>query len=577
MASAQVCRNYLNGNCRYGNSCKFYHPPRTAQSNPPTLKLPFQFTEDTIRSDLTVELPQWILSVYGAAKYEPNLIYEGELSPEELRWRSALALKEGKVQEYVREEESLVSNAKAKIASLVADLSATNKLAQKLHQMRFANGQHPGAPRPRDFSETAVVPSIQPFSPSGMANEPRPGNTSFGARSNVSAFGGGGSSSFGSGGSAFGAVNRVNPFSTAAGGGGTSSGSAFGQSAFGAGKPPAFGSSAFGGGPQTGSTFGSSDTPTVSGGGAFGQTAFGQKSAGVPAFGTSTFGLTNSSTKSAFGSSAFGQSAKPSVPSFGSSSPLSTFNQDSKPMKSAFGSSQAPSAFASTPQNTATPMPGTAFGQSAFGNPPMTTAANPAATSVFGQSAFGQEAKQNPFGTQPRETVASGSGFGLNQPASPVTSGFGSFANTASTSTNPFGQSSVMTVAAPANAFGKSANVTQPTSLNSFAAPSTSAFGSASAFGAAPSKSAFGFTNASDSRSPANSYSPLNSAFKQPQLSVPVPPGWSYDDPWTWLLYGNAGTDNGGTLEEEFIDAFKQATFSLGNIPSMPPPLDLRT
>ncbi|KAE8538943.1 hypothetical protein D1P53_005311 [Cryptococcus gattii VGV] len=571
MASAQVCRNYLNGNCRYGNSCKFYHPPRTAQNNQPALKLPFQFTEDTIRSDLTIELPQWILSVYGAAKYEPNLIYEGELSPEELRWRSVLALKGGKAQEYIKEEETLVSNAKAKIASLVADLSATNKLAQKLHQTRFTNGQQPGAPRPKDFSESAVVPSTQIFAPSGMASETRPGSTPFGARSNALAFGGGNGSSFGSGGSAFGAVNRVNPFSTVPAGGGASSGSAFGQSAFGAGKPPAFGSSAFGGGSQTGSAFGS---PAVSGGGAFGQAAFGQKSAGAPAFGTSTFGLTNPSTKSAFGSSSFGQSAKPSVTSsFGSSAPLSAFSQDSKPVKSAFGSSQAPSAFASTSQTTATPMPGTAFGQSAFGNPSGTTAVNPAATSVFGQSAFGQEAKQNPFGTRPQEAVASGSGFGLNQPAAPAAGGFGAFTNTAPTPANPFGQSS-----APANPFVKSASATQPTSLNSFAAPATSAFGSTSAFGAAyPSKSTFGFANTSDSRPAANGFSALNSALKQPQLSGPVPPGWSYDDPWTWLLYGNAETDNSGTLEDEFLDAFKHATFDLGNIPSMPPPLDLRT
>ncbi|KIR68709.1 hypothetical protein I314_01132 [Cryptococcus bacillisporus CA1873] len=571
MASAQVCRNYLNGNCRYGNSCKFYHPPRTAQNNQPALKLPFQFTEDTIRNDLTIELPQWILSVYGAAKYEPNLIYEGELSPEELRWRSVLALKEGKVQEYIKEEETLVSNAKAKIASLVADLSATNKLAQKLHQTRFINGQQPGAPRPKDFSESGVVPSTQIFAPSEMASETRPGSTPFGARSNVSAFGGGNGSSFGSGGSVFGAVNRVNPFSTVPAGGGASSGSAFGQSAFGAGKPPAFGSSAFGAGSQTGSAFGS---PAVSGGGAFGQAAFGQKSAGAPAFGTSTFGLTNPSTKSAFGSSAFGQSAKPSVTSsFGSSAPLSAFSQDNKPVKSAFGSSQAPSAFASTSQTTATPMPGTAFGQSAFGKPSGTTAVNPAATSVFGQSTFGQDAKQNPFGTQPQEAVAAGSGFGLNQPPAPAAGGFGAFTNTAPTPTNPFGQSS-----APANPFVKSASATQPTSLSSFAAPATSAFGSTSAFGAAyPSKSTFGFANTSDSRPAANGFSALNSALKQPQLSVPVPPGWSYDDPWTWLLYGNAETDNSGTLEDEFLDAFKHATFDLGNIPSMPPPLDLRT
>lgn len=54
-----------------------------------------------MQTDLSTEVPRWILSSYGAAKHEPNLFLSSELSPEELRWKSTVALKENRVQEYV--------------------------------------------------------------------------------------------------------------------------------------------------------------------------------------------------------------------------------------------------------------------------------------------------------------------------------------------------------------------------------------------------------------------------------------------------------------------------------------------
>jgi hypothetical protein len=60
-----------------------------------------QKSEATIETELRTERPQWLLSSFGAAKYEPCLFFGYELSPEELRWKSVQALREGQPQQYV--------------------------------------------------------------------------------------------------------------------------------------------------------------------------------------------------------------------------------------------------------------------------------------------------------------------------------------------------------------------------------------------------------------------------------------------------------------------------------------------
>jgi hypothetical protein len=60
-----------------------------------------QFNADTIRADLHAELPQYVISSYGAAKSEPNLLFGYDKSPEELRWESMLAARDGRAQVYV--------------------------------------------------------------------------------------------------------------------------------------------------------------------------------------------------------------------------------------------------------------------------------------------------------------------------------------------------------------------------------------------------------------------------------------------------------------------------------------------
>ena len=60
------------------------------------------FSEETLRIELQSELPNWTISSFGAGKYEPNLFFGYDTSAEELRWKSWVAIKENRAQDYVR-------------------------------------------------------------------------------------------------------------------------------------------------------------------------------------------------------------------------------------------------------------------------------------------------------------------------------------------------------------------------------------------------------------------------------------------------------------------------------------------
>lgn len=64
-------------------------------------RLTLPLSEDTLRVELQAETPNWILSSFGAGKYEPNLFFGYDTSPEELRWKSVQALNENRAQDYV--------------------------------------------------------------------------------------------------------------------------------------------------------------------------------------------------------------------------------------------------------------------------------------------------------------------------------------------------------------------------------------------------------------------------------------------------------------------------------------------
>ncbi|EIW73427.1 hypothetical protein TREMEDRAFT_73071 [Tremella mesenterica DSM 1558] len=541
--STQVCRDYLSGSCRFGNSCRYYHPPRSGQggrnvssansvplgrrasSEEPT----YQFNEDTLKADLKTELPTWILSSYGAAKYEPNLFAGMDMSQEEMRWKCVQAVKRGTPQEYFKEEADLLNQARKTIDQATSNLRKTRELAEKLHDARYPSGTKVGGNRPTEFSESTVLAKIS-GTPTGGFNPPtipnafnRPSTTAFGS-STPSAFG---------------------PTAPAAPKAFGTSGSTFGTSSFG---QPAFGTSS-----SPSSAFVASPAPTTS--------AFGPSSGGS-AFGTSAFGA--KTTTSAFGSTT--NSTQPSTSGFGS------FNTST----TAFGAPQTTTMtpFSSNPSSNPTiTSTAPAFGTSAFGKPAnLSNNASPA----FGSSGFGSS------------TPSAGSAFG--QPAfgsssSPASGGFGAFGKTTTTPTasafSAFSSPSTSTATQPSSAFGTSAfgQVKQSAfgSTTSNATTATSAFTpnpfsatTTSAFSTPPSSNPFTKTTPNPFAPRTSSSTPAFSA------DVKIPPGWSYDDPWSWTLESLEIDEEGKGGEEDEMWKLPEWD-SFDQIPVNPPPRGVRT
>ncbi|CDO94057.1 unnamed protein product [Kluyveromyces dobzhanskii CBS 2104] len=255
---------------------------------------------------------------------------------------------------------------------------------------------------------------------------------------------------------------------------------------------------------------------------------------GKPTFGnqTTTQNATNGLSKSVFGQT-------PSQPSFGSTSGAfgspafgqNTFGQPS------FGSSSLQPVPASNTANSTAQQPSQpAFGQSAFGQ------------SAFGQSAFGQPAfgkpaeVQSPFGVRTGAEVAGQSAFGL--------SAFGQSASEQSAFGNPTSELAGNTQEAPKS----SAPFGQQNSLNSpFSTPASSRpFGSASTstgFGALPSS---------------------QQTFNQSNTSQEL-------HRYIQGLDDKSEITNISDLSEKTIAIFKNSRFDLGEIPEVPPPLELTT
>ncbi|KDN51964.1 hypothetical protein K437DRAFT_293344 [Tilletiaria anomala UBC 951] len=382
-------------------------------------------TADGIREEaLPANRPVWRLSMFGPAKYEPNLVAGMDVSQEEMRLKAYEANKLGPQAQsaYASEEASLAAQIDQTLQQIATNPQTALQQAEKN--------------RPQD------TPTASAF-----------GARAAGAVAPASAFAG-----TSSGTSAFG---QPSAFSTSAA---KTTGSAFGQtSAFG--KPTAFGSSsAFGAQQPSTSAFGQPS--------AFGQTsAFGESAGAQPesAFGQPS-GLSSSAVQpaSAFGSTgAFGAQAP--KPSFGSTSTFgasSAFGSQQSASQSAFGSTQVFGTQAQDPGTTtafgqpATGLSGSAFGQtSAFGAPQQNSssafgqqsafaaAAGPGAAhaqqpiSAFGPSAFGTGSSGSAFGLQSAQSSA----FGLStQP-----SAFGAFG----TRTDAVGTSSAF-----GSAFGAGVN-----------------------------------------------------------------------------------------------------------------------
>ncbi|TKA27942.1 hypothetical protein B0A50_04007 [Salinomyces thailandicus] len=466
-----ICKFFLEGRCRFGDSCKNEHPREQNQGNRfaplsnqggggrarsggyggggggggdryrpgqqnsgRDQSLPYHLNADIIRSDLTTggadgEKPTWPLSCYGPGRDAPRQLLEGiiEQSPEECRVLYYQAQAAGQLQEYATNETNAVNQAIQQAQSVLNDLDGAIKYV--------LDGAHQ---HPNRLDQ--VVQNKQPsLARAGGSGQPS-GSSSFGqapADSGASAFGrpsglGGGSafgqpSQAGRGGSAFGQASQV--------GGGTGFGkpSALGgQPAFG--QPSPAGGSAFGAPSALGGTGSAFGKPSGLGG----NSVFGQAS--QPAFGQSSFGKPD-----------FGQASQPTggQPQQ-QQTPFSSQSAQPSPFAAAAGQS---SGFGAASQ--AQQLPTNPFAQ----------AGGAQQSSGFG--AAGSQPGSNPFANKPASIPAFG------QPSQPA-NGFG-LASQQNNSGGGFG-----------SGFGQSSRVaTSESSSTPFGAPSQTSAGSNSGFGSA--------------------------------------------------------------------------------------------
>ncbi|KAK4204531.1 hypothetical protein QBC40DRAFT_272513 [Triangularia verruculosa] len=466
-----VCRYFQQGNCRFGNNCKFEHPRDgnsgqqspfggggnrfsalsggqsafggSKQSDQPEYA---GLNEETIRKDLQDELPQWIFSCYGPGKDAPDNLFGGyprEQQPEEIRLHFMRGQMAGEADAALNEIMQLHTVARQQIEHTLSNIPAAIK------HVREGVNRHPNRHdickqgTPAGTGSVFGQPAANPFgSAAQSASNP------FGAPSQPATTAGG----FGQP-TALG--QKPNPFGAPA----------FGQPAQPAANPSPFGQ------PAAPSAFGQPAAPSAFGqpaalgastnpfgkpaGGAFGQPSalggtskvFGQ--AATPAFGQSGFGQTTQAP-SAFGQpAALGATQSPFA-----AAAANTTQQNAGPFGQAQQQAQKPSPFGQPAAPSANPFGQPAANPSPFGAPQ--SAAAPTA-SPFGQAQQPAQSTPSPFGP----------------PAAPATNPFGQPAQAAATP-SPFGQPATTTAApspfgqtaaapAPSPFVGATAAATQPT------------------------------------------------------------------------------------------------------------------
>lgn len=408
-----LCKFFVQGNCRFGDQCKFEHPGRSTnansrnpfvplQSNPgpqggsnplrgsSTIRdLPYKLDKATIINDLSKERPQWILSAYGPGRDAPLQLFSGhprEKSFEELRVRHYELAAQGNQQQAIQEAQTLVNNAEQQIQTALNDVDGAVKY------MVNGENEHPNRLDVCKAKGTTVTqpqtsaPNQQTTSTFGQPSSSAP---AFGQPSAPSAFGRPSTPSFGQPSAA------TSTF-------GQPSAPTFGQPS----QPSAFGQPSILGRPTTGfghpsSTFGK---PSIS------APTFGQPSAPTPLGAP----LQQPNASSSAAKNPFGQPSAPTQPP--------TFGQPSAPSQ--------PSAFGR--HSTLNPSP-------ALGQP-----ATSGAITGFSQTST---APPNPFG----------------QPTAPLTTG--TFGQPSTAAPNPFGQRRTSTANQSVPSFGQGSdpsNTIQP-------------------------------------------------------------------------------------------------------------------
>ncbi|KAJ6441007.1 LOW QUALITY PROTEIN: CCCH zinc finger domain-containingprotein [Purpureocillium lavendulum] len=608
-----ICKFFQQGNCKFGNSCKFEHPRGQSQSQnrfgalgggaagggSQNALTKYSISGDVIEKDLTLEKPQWILSAYGPGRDAPDQLFGGyprEQSFEELRLHFLTGKAAGNEQQAARipsydilreerpanllnEAQQLYQNAQQQMETALRDVQGAARFIVE------RESQHPnrhdicregtqGAP----FGEFEVAKRSR----QQMSAAPAQANPfSTGASSTQSPFG---APSQPPAGGAFGQPSALgqkpNPFGTPAFGQPAQPASAFGQpsqpaSAFGQPSQPAS-SSPFGQAPQ-------------GGGSAFGQAAQPASGFGQP----SALGA----KPNPFGTPAFGQAAQPNA------------------QGSAFGQAgqlgQKPNPFASNANTNAAPgtSPFAAMGGGGAGDNALTTSpfaaqgsgpAN-AAPNPFSSPA-GNQNTQSPFGQAGGQGQAGASPF--SQASAPAASPFGAGnQQQPPAANNPFGQPSQPQIngtlgQAASNPFAQNAPQNAQGAANPFAQQQPPAASRPSPFGAAPQQEQKPAAPAGNPYPPgsAKQHPPIESyasramdgsltAFKgKPVTYKGGHPGLrAFDGTWTriWFPNGPPGYYKDTELPAEAYDAKSRAqwqafvstgAFEGGIMPDLPPP-----
>jgi nucleoporin NUP42 len=490
----------------------------------------YGITADQIRKDLTVELPQWILSCYAPGKDAPEQLFGGyprEQSFEELQLHYRNGVQAGNEQGVRNEIEVLYQNAKGQIQTALGDPDGA---------VNFIIGAEHKHPNRHDVCKQGGTPTgLFGVGHAGGSNSANPLGASANNTSVTNGFGQ--PSTLGQRPTLFGAPAFSQPSQPQ---------SAFGQPSQ---SQPAFGQPsqpqpAFGQPSQPASVFGSRPQP------AFGQASQPQSSVfGQPSQPQSTFGQSSApgARPSPFGQPAFGQSAQPQSAGSAFGQP-SALGAKPSPFGSFATSNSGTSPFSQSATANANPSP---FAQSANNPSPFAQSASNNNPNAFGQPA-GQPANGNapsPFGQATSNTA---SPFG--QPSSNGPSPFAQagnpaspFAQTAPMNANPspFAQASASNQNGPTpSPFGATNAAPKP---NPFAAsqqpPNPSPFGQSSnsnnpfgaaeapkpsPFGATSNASGVGFSQSAAPNAFAQSTAPRqNSVNGTAQPNGPYPPGSS--------------------------------------------------
>ncbi|KAK4173531.1 hypothetical protein QBC36DRAFT_335628 [Triangularia setosa] len=577
-----VCKFFQQGNCRYGNNCKFEHPRDgnsgqqspfgggnrfsalsggqqsafggSKQSDQPEYP---GLNEETIRKDLQNELPQWIFSCYGPGKDAPDNLFGGyprEQQPEEIRIHFMKGQLAGEADAALNEIMQLHTVARQQIDHTLSNIPAA------IQHVRDGINRHPNRHdvckqgTPANSGLVFGQPAANPFQ-----SAVQPASSPFGAPAQPPAAGGFGQpAALGQKPSPFGAPAFGQPAQSAANPspfGQQAGPSAFGQPA----APSAFGQSA---------ALGASANPFGKPAGAFGQPSalgggskvFGQ--AAAPAFGQSGFGQTTQAP-SAFGqSAALGATQSP----FAAAAANNT-QQNASPFGQPQQPAQNPSPFGQQPTPTANP-----FGQPAT-NPSPFGAPQPAAAPAL-----------NPFGQAQQPAQNTPSPFG--QPAAPAANLFGQPAQPAA-APSPFGQPAA-TTAAP-SPFGQTSS-----------APALSPFGGATATATQPTpqqgQGPYG-PGATRSHPPLSSYASKNPdgtlrMFKgkpvmyevvKTQGEKPIPVIKSFDGSIQKIWNPNGAPNytteteaepekyNDPTVQSQWVKFVETGKFDMGIMPEVPP------